>query len=792
MVTPMKNTKPTTASTAPIQTVGQGAMKFTIPSIATLHSSTFAQGFSNNQHQAAARALLRHDVHIDGTHYQARQSGGLHPSYFSFGGTTKRTGKRYLTHEELLEASLQDVFDALTMQDCLNGRISVLIQCAGSEAITSPENLPIDLYITPRELQETPERIGGDLAVWVQIFVQEFTMPHLERFNQHCVIENVQPPQHFAASHICVKGPLYLPGPVVATGVHIKCSPQPAYTFTNELQATATHDAPSAAIHGGAEMGASVGKKILNLPHSQVRQCRYPDIFTPTKVISEGLVFSVPKLEQDTAFFAHGPPLISIGPNTDAALDWIKLGDKNLPKLRVLVQTSFYATKHARHTQAQPCHCPKVTLSKDACAALKFQRTQKSCKFKDALDAAWSQIDDVTMTVATTHQKSFHRVQHDLHMGQGLLHSKHSKLSVWNTFCWKKSQEAKTENSSYGRGKDALQSLEFADQKETKKISGVRISMRSKINDITQTLKAVENELNSLNSRTGAEIMLYMTRGTTDLPLRAITFTIPGVNHFMDSVMGIDTQDFISKMEGFAIQGIKGEVTSKSKAKMQWADYCRNVVNPYQVTIKGWPEHIPFTNLSKASNTLPDLKHLLDCWQTGSTAWKVLDDKELAQLRREHNEKINSSQIIESHCRTQSNKGKKRVQPVATDNVDPVSQKKYKSAETVESSDDEETQTRELLTTSDSTIVSPSSSTPVLHVNTSNLAIMSSSSSTTVPNSQSGTNFFNDQSSTGLSGADLSNTMDMFPFDYDAALACLDELFNGHALRGTDFIIPLP
>ncbi|KAG1722851.1 hypothetical protein EDB19DRAFT_1916427 [Suillus lakei] len=119
--------------------------------------------------------------------------------------------------------------------------------------------------ITPCELQETPERIGGDLAVWVQVFAQEFTMPHLERFHQCCVIENVQPLQHFAASHICVKGPLYLPGPVVATGVHIKCSPQPANTFTNELQATAMHDAPSAAICGGAEMGVISEGPVLSV-----------------------------------------------------------------------------------------------------------------------------------------------------------------------------------------------------------------------------------------------------------------------------------------------------------------------------------------------------------------------------------------------------------------------------------------------------------------------------------------------------------------------------------------------
>ncbi|KAG1728115.1 hypothetical protein EDB19DRAFT_1913937 [Suillus lakei] len=330
MVTPI-NPKPTVSTASihlPSQTTGQAIMKFTIPSIATLHASTFTQGFSNNECQAAARALLRHDVHIDGTHHQARQPGGLHPSYFGFSGAAKRTAERSLTHKELLEALLQDIFDALSMQDRLD--------------VTSPENLPIDLYVTPCELQETPKQIGGDLAVWVQVFAQEFAMPHLKWFNQHCVVENIQPPQHFAAAHICVKGPLYLPGPVVATGTHIKCSAQPANTFMNELQTTATHDSPSAAIHGGAEMGAGLSKKfspLLTTPHAQVRRCRHADTFMPGKVIGEGPIFSVPKSEQDTVFYAGGLPLISIGPNTDAAMDQIKLGDKILPKLRVLVQT---------------------------------------------------------------------------------------------------------------------------------------------------------------------------------------------------------------------------------------------------------------------------------------------------------------------------------------------------------------------------------------------------------------------------------------------------------------------
>ncbi|KAG1834476.1 hypothetical protein EV424DRAFT_1341295 [Suillus variegatus] len=554
-------------------------------------------------------------------------------SYFAFSSTAKRTSEKSLTHEELLEASLQDIFDALSMQDHLDGGISVLIQCAGSEAVASPENLPVDLYITPHELQETPERIGGDLAVWVQLLrLISMSRAHSIYLAQWLLLEHIY-------------------------NVLLNL----AHTFTQELKATAVHDAPSAAIRRGAEMSEGT-RKFSHLARALLADLqgmpRSPGVVKPSSVL-----MSILKL--------IGPSLIF------AILLW------------VMVSQSFYAVKCI---QAPPRSHPKVTLSKEARAALKFQRTKKSRQFKDALDLAWAQIDDVTTTIAATHCKSFHRVQHDLYMGRGSLHSKHSKPSVWNTFCWKKSQEAKKENCN-GHGKEALQSLvrdhkneyhaltqeeqqgllqEFADQKETK--------------------------LNSLNSRTGAEVMLYMTRGTTDLPLHAITFTMLGVNHFMDSVIGIDTQDFLSKMEGFAIQGIQGaasnhqkevsklcgdiraiitqklrKVTGESNARMQWADYFRNVVNHYQVAIKGWPEHIPFTNLSSVTNALLDLHILLDCWKSGDTRWEVLDDEELEQLRRKRHEKIDSGDIIESHRRTRCSK-------------------KHKSAETIESSDDEDTQ----------------------------------------------------------------------------------------------------
>ncbi|KAG2106914.1 hypothetical protein BD769DRAFT_1312287, partial [Suillus cothurnatus] len=144
---------------------------FTMSSLATLyHTSTLAEGFSNNERQAAARALLRHNAHLDGTHYHTRRPGGLHPAYVAFNRTDSTSKERSLTHTELVEAALKNLFDAVTMQDRIDGGITLLIRCPGSEVTPTvlPDQLALDLYITPRELQETPQHIGRDIAALIQ------------------------------------------------------------------------------------------------------------------------------------------------------------------------------------------------------------------------------------------------------------------------------------------------------------------------------------------------------------------------------------------------------------------------------------------------------------------------------------------------------------------------------------------------------------------------------------------------------------------------------------------------
>ncbi|KAG2339223.1 hypothetical protein BDR05DRAFT_1003493 [Suillus weaverae] len=300
----------TTAPMSPTQSKpgSQSPRRFTMSGLAALHDSNFAQGFSNNKHQAAARALLRHDVQIDSTHYQTKTFDGLHPSYIAFQPVQQPESERTLSQKELCEAVLQDVFDAITMQDCLDG---------GSDAI-SLEKIPLDLYVTPREMHEAPQQIGGDVTVLVQVFAQEFAIPHLEHFTKCCAIEKIKAPKYFPATHVNTKGPQYLPAPVVPTGA---CLKKPT----------------SAAICEGAEWVASVATKMNPLTScSQIHQHWPADVFTANS--DPGPTFSAQsELYHDVHKFE--PLLISIGPNTNTALDWFKMEDEILPKLHLLVST---------------------------------------------------------------------------------------------------------------------------------------------------------------------------------------------------------------------------------------------------------------------------------------------------------------------------------------------------------------------------------------------------------------------------------------------------------------------
>ncbi|KIK20613.1 hypothetical protein PISMIDRAFT_62254, partial [Pisolithus microcarpus 441] len=122
-------------------------------------------------------------------------------------------------------------------------------------------------------------------------------------------------------------------------------------------------------------------------------------------------------------------------------------------------------------------------------------------------------------------------------------------------------------------------------------------------------------------------------------------------------------------------------ITGQPNAKMQWAHYFRNVVTRYLVSIEGWPDRIPFTNLSTVSSVLPDLEMLLRKWEAGSTFWKLLNNQDYEVLCRERDAKLNSGELVEGTRRTRSDKGTKRTGQ--NRNATKNSRRTFKSSETI-------------------------------------------------------------------------------------------------------------
>ena len=87
---------------------------FTTANLVALLSSGLVQGYSNNECQAVAHTFLRHDAHLDGTHYLTHTLNGLHSSFVGF-NPTPLPDKAAQSKCELIGTSLKDVFNAVSL-----------------------------------------------------------------------------------------------------------------------------------------------------------------------------------------------------------------------------------------------------------------------------------------------------------------------------------------------------------------------------------------------------------------------------------------------------------------------------------------------------------------------------------------------------------------------------------------------------------------------------------------------------------------------------------------------------
>jgi hypothetical protein len=134
-------------------------------------------------------------------------------------------------------------------------------------------------------------------------------------------------------------------------------------------------------------------------------------------------------------------------------------------------------------------------------------------------------------------------------------------------------------------------------------------------------------------------------------------------------------------------------MTGDKSARMEWKHYWQNIVKQYQVIIEGWPDNLPFCNLSETSNSLSDLETLYRKWCCSGIYWKKLSSQELQDLDLQHDYQIEQgeAEAPAPQCH-HSDFGKKCSQSNGTGSS---TQKKHKKSRKVISDEESSEEDRE-------------------------------------------------------------------------------------------------
>ena len=131
---------------------------------------------------------------------------------------------------------------------------------------------------------------------------------------------------------------------------------------------------------------------------------------------------------------------------------------------------------------------------------------------------------------------------------------------------------------------------------------------------------------------------------------------------------------YLNSTERHPINLYSAEAIGEPKAEMKWKNYWRDIVKKHQVMIDGWPDEVPFANLSDVSSGLPVLESLLRKWKGGTIVWKSVSDEEFTRLDEERALQIEAGMITEPARRQRSDKGSKRAH-ANTDAENPASKR---------------------------------------------------------------------------------------------------------------------
>ncbi|KAL7283107.1 LOW QUALITY PROTEIN: hypothetical protein ACG7TL_002532 [Trametes sanguinea] len=169
-------------------------------------------------------------------------------------------------------------------------------------------------------------------------------------------------------------------------------------------------------------------------------------------------------------------------------------------------------------------------------------------------------------------------------------------------------------------------------------------------NDLRVNLASISKELENLNARTSADVLLIVVRSDPDqYNAPYIMYTNDRIPQFITSMSPKKEtiKCFAMRLEAACIGGIDEQACVRGEiGRMSYVNFDDHITLPHGIVIEGWPHGIKFAAPGKF-NSIPELQALYAAWETGAARFRTLTNAEwrewVAAYCKQNNPKTTTS-----------------------------------------------------------------------------------------------------------------------------------------------------
>ncbi|KAG1836180.1 hypothetical protein DFJ58DRAFT_691103 [Suillus subalutaceus] len=321
---------------------------------------------------------------------------------------------------------------------------------------------------------------------------------------------------------------------------------------------------------------------------------------------------------------------------------------------------------------------------------------------------------------------------HKVHLNNALIHAKAKEMNsgTQNSFACSSAQDGCSgpQMQDLTKGEKATYIAALSQHRE-QKVSSVRANNMATARDVLVTTERVVKELDDLRIHTGTYGTLFVVRGHINDTIQSTMHGTDNSEDFWEDIYDSPMADFLRQYEQWActqnqnlnerdsletvrkqarkliVRGLVA-MTGKRDITMNYNNYETAIIKTYAVKLVGWPQGVKFTSPSNIG-TVGEIRKLRDALKDRTCYWAALTPTEVKVHSAELDVRRSAGQVVRQphkkrsdagitrKCKAppttgQAHKENRRPSKKVKKNTSAQHREAPKSAEFIESSDEEE------------------------------------------------------------------------------------------------------